>query len=65
MFEEGNLLLFRPFLLKNGATPQDKFFLVLKNGIIHFSLVCLYIIKIRKDVGSREKCPTFCYKFAE
>lgn len=35
------------------------------NGIIHFRLVCLYIIKIRKDVGSREKCPTFCYKFAE
>ena len=34
-------------------------------GIIHFRLVCLYIIKIRKDVGSREKCPTFCYKFAE
>lgn len=30
MFEEGNLLLFRPFLFKNGATPQDKFFLVLK-----------------------------------
>jgi hypothetical protein len=31
MFEEGNLLLFRPFLFKNGATPKDKFFLVLKN----------------------------------
>lgn len=30
MFEEGNLLLFRPFLFKNGAEPQDKFFLVLK-----------------------------------
>ncbi len=30
MFEEGNLLFFRPFLFKNGAEPQDKFFLVLK-----------------------------------
>lgn len=30
MFEEGKLLLFRPFLFKNGAEPQDKFFLVLK-----------------------------------
>ena len=30
MFEEGNLLLFRPFLFKNGATPKDKFFVVLK-----------------------------------
>ena len=31
MFKEGNLLFFRPFLFKNGAKPQDKFFLVLKN----------------------------------
>lgn len=31
MFEEGNLLLFRPFLFKNGAAPKDKFFLVLAN----------------------------------
>ena len=31
MFEEGNLLLFHPFLFKNGATPKDKFFLVLGN----------------------------------
>ena len=30
MFEEGNLLFFSPFLFKNGAEPQDKFFLVLK-----------------------------------
>lgn len=30
MFEEGNLLLFHPFLFKNGATPKDKFFVVLK-----------------------------------
>ncbi len=30
MFEEGNLLFFRPFLFKNGAEPQDKFFLVLR-----------------------------------
>lgn len=30
MFEKGNLLLFRPFLFKNGATPKNKFFVVLK-----------------------------------
>lgn len=30
MFEKGNLLFFRPFLFKNGATPENKFFLVLK-----------------------------------
>ncbi len=41
MFEEGNLLFFRPFLFKNGADPQDKFFLVLKkldNDILLASL---------------------------
>lgn len=31
MFEEGNLLLFHPFLFKNGAHPKDKFFLVIEN----------------------------------
>lgn len=31
MFEKGSLLLFRPFLFKNGATPKNKFFLVLGN----------------------------------
>lgn len=31
MFEEGNLLLFRPFVFKNGALAKDKFFLVLCN----------------------------------
>lgn len=51
MFEEGNLLLFRPFLFKNGATPQDKFFLVLKNGIIHFSLVYTVYHKDTKICG--------------
>lgn len=30
MFEEGNLLFFRPFVFKNGAEAQNKFFLVLK-----------------------------------
>ena len=30
MFEDGKLLLFHPFLFKNGATPKDKFFVVLK-----------------------------------
>ena len=31
MFEEGNLLLFHPFVFKNGAASKDKFFLVLEN----------------------------------
>lgn len=31
MFEAGCLLLFRPFLFKNGADPKDKFFLVIEN----------------------------------
>ena len=30
MFEAGCLLLFKPFLFKNGAMPKDKFFLVLE-----------------------------------
>lgn len=30
MFDEGNLLYFSPFIFKNGAPPQPKFFLVLK-----------------------------------
>ena len=31
MFEAGSLVLFRSFLFKNGATPKDKFFLVLEH----------------------------------
>ena len=30
MYEEGMILLFHPFIFKNGATPKDKFFIVLK-----------------------------------
>ena len=29
MFETGNLLLFKPFLFKNGASPKNKFMVVL------------------------------------
>lgn len=29
MFETGNLLLFKPFLFKNGALPKNKFMVVL------------------------------------
>lgn len=29
MFEAGNLLLFKPFLFKNGASPKNKFMVVL------------------------------------
>lgn len=44
MFEEGNLLFFRPFLFKNGAEPQNKFFLVLKKMEVIFCLpVCLHL----------------------
>lgn len=32
MFEEGSLLYFSPFLFKNGALPQNKFLIVLKNN---------------------------------
>ena len=41
MFEKGNLLLFRPFVFKNGATPEDKFFISLgelDEGILLASL---------------------------
>lgn len=31
MFEEGNLLMFRPFLFKNEVMPKNKFFLILAN----------------------------------
>ena len=29
MFEAGNLLFFRPFVFKNGASPKNKFMVVL------------------------------------
>ena len=41
MFDEGNLLYFDPFVFKNGAPPQPKFFLVLKtmgDGLLLASL---------------------------
>lgn len=41
MFEKGNLLLFKPFVFKNGATPEDKFFISLgelEDGILLASL---------------------------
>ncbi len=41
MFEEGNLLLFKPFLFKNGAKPKDKFFLILKKQNDNVLLACL------------------------
>ncbi len=31
MFEEGTLLLFRPFIFPDGGEPKQKFFVVLKN----------------------------------
>lgn len=31
MFEEGNILYFKPFYFENGDTPKPKYFLVLRN----------------------------------
>jgi len=31
LFIEGQILFFQPFYFKNGDTPQDKFFIILKN----------------------------------
>lgn len=41
LYEEGTLLLFHPFLFKNGAIPKDKFFIVLKNSNGELLLSCL------------------------
>lgn len=44
MFEEGCLLFFRPFLFKNGAEPQNKFFLVLKK--LESDIILLFMVSI-------------------
>lgn len=41
MFEEGNILYFKPFYFENGDTPKPKYFLVLRNmeeGLVLASL---------------------------
>lgn len=44
MFEEGNLLLFHPFLFKNGAPSKDKFFSFSKNTFVYGSNLDVYQI---------------------
>lgn len=34
MFETGNLLFFKPFLFKNGASPKNKFMVVLGQDVL-------------------------------
>lgn len=41
MFDEGNLLYFAPFIFKNGATPKNKYFLVVKKIGDHLLLSSL------------------------
>lgn len=58
MFEEGNLLFFHPFLFKNGAKPQDKFFLVLKKIEGDILLACLPTSKdhVPSDLEVKHGC---------
>ena len=65
MFEEGNLLLFRPFLFKNGATPKDKFFVVLKELEGNILLASLPTSKdhVPSDMEVRHGCLNIAERF--
>lgn len=65
MFEEGNLLLFRPFMFKNGATPKDKFFLVLGNVDGNLLLASLPTSKdhVPSDVEVKHGCLDIAERF--
>lgn len=65
MFEEGNLLLFRPFIFKNGATPKDKFFLVLGNVDGNLLLASLPTSKdhVPSDVEVKHGCLDIAERF--
>lgn len=65
MFESGNLLLFRPFLFKNGAVPKDKFFLVLENKGGELLLASLPTSKdhVPSDVEVRHGCLDLSERF--
>lgn len=65
MFEEGNLLLFHPFVFKNGATPKDKFFLVLGNIDGELLLASLPTSKdhVPSDVDVRHGCLDLAERF--
>ena len=65
MFEEGNLLLFRPFMFKNGAAPKDKFFLVLGNVDGKLLLASLPTSKdhVPSDVEVKHGCLDIAERF--
>ena len=65
MFEEGNLLLFRPFMFKNGAAPKDKFFLVLGNANGNLLLASLPTSKdhVPSDVEVKHGCLDIAERF--
>ena len=65
MFEEGNLLLFRPFMFKNGAAPKDKFFLVLGNVDGNLLLASLPTSKdhVPSDVEVKHGCLDIAERF--
>src|SRR5574344_1223232 len=58
MFEEGNLLKFSPFNFKNGATPKDKYFIVLKNINDGLLLATLPTSKdhVPSDISNAQGC---------
>ena len=65
MFEKGNLLLFRPFVFKNGAMPKDKFFLVLENVDGNLLLASLPTSKdhVPSDVEVKHGCLDLAERF--
>lgn len=65
MFEKGNLLLFRPFVFKNGAMPKDKFFLVLENVDGNLLLASLPTSKdhVPADVEVKHGCLDLAERF--
>lgn len=65
MFEKGNLLLFRPFVFKNGAVPKDKFFLVLENTDGSMLLASLPTSKdhVPSDVEVKHGCIDLSERF--
>ena len=65
MFEEGNLLLFHPFLFKNGAPSKDKFFLVLEKTDDDLLLASLPTSKdhVPSDVEVKHGCLDLSERF--
>ena len=62
MFETGNLLLFNPFIFKNGASPKDKFMVVLgvdANGNIVLASLPTSKDHVPSDVDVKSGCIDF------